>query len=182
MNAESNNTTCVENESSSKSSDTITLNIGEHTQSHANGPCQLELVIDASVIAKKQIKVNDIPAENLFFENLCDLGFFADSCLKNNLKFWIEGCKRKNGNPTKRDYMRPEHPRWIEFLYRLCLALEVKVCQEEPGKTSWCCDRTLATARRVAEEDMGEFFDESDFGPHGAFCSCEILLNMWRDE
>jgi hypothetical protein len=77
--------------------------------------------------------------------------------------------------------MRPENPRWAEFLERLQGPGGCDFKKDGNGEITWRCkggkDKTLATAIMQSMSDVDVPASLAYFERHGGFCDCEIVLN-----
>jgi hypothetical protein len=83
--------------------------------------------------------------------------------------------------PTS-EAMRPGHPRWGEFLERLCGA---EGCNFTT--TTWTCfggndkrfSRRILTRMGFSERAIAASF--AYFERHGGYCDCEVVMNVGGD-
>ena len=78
--------------------------------------------------------------------------------------------------------MTPKHPKWREFIKRLC-GPEGLNFKKVDGRWEWSCDNTME--RPIAHRILTEHYPEVDveatmqyFDDHGGYCDCEIVHNV----
>ena len=78
------------------------------------------------------------------------------------------------------DTMGADHPRWEEFVNRLCGEDGCNFRKNDDNQTTWDCDHDHAHTTRILE-DMGGFdIPDTIFGftMSGGLCDCEVIFNM----
>ena len=88
----------------------------------------------------------------------------------------------QSGMPQPRQFMRPGHPRWREFLERLEGLDGCDFKEDEKGQVTWRCeggnDKSLASAIMRSMGDVDVSGSLSYFERHGGYCDWEILFNV----
>jgi hypothetical protein len=81
---------------------------------------------------------------------------------------------------TTKDIMTKEHPRWNEFCEMLIAKDGCNFTLEDDGEYSWTCDNTFKFTKIILEymEDFNINESIEYFKENGAYCDCEILMNL----